>query len=446
MKPARISRPMQNFPHSLEAERAILGAALLDGARAVQLSAVVTSEEFYSGAHGRLWTLLQRHAAAGAPLDVLQILPLLQEDAESYGGIAYVCSLPDRIPHTENLEAYVRQLQDLSRRRRAILAGYALAEAAQDLHTPLTDSVSAHSAAVVPLQAPPGERARLSLAEAIDEERTRREAGAAALPLPWSDLERRLRVERGHLLIVAARPGMGKSAFALQLCDSFAARGLPALYICLEMPRAALGLRLVSRRGRINLGRLLDAAPLQPGEQDRYLDALDAINADPIEIVAGSGWSLARAEATIRRAVLLDPDLACVAVDYVQLLDGNDRRASRQEQTAEISKRLKALALELEILIVAVAQLSRACEQRANKRPTLSDLRESGQLEQDADAILALYRHSYYDSDSPDPAAAEALVLKSRWGETGTAALRWEGALQEFSDPDYADAYRGRYS
>lgn len=435
----------QVWPHSLEAERAILGAALLEPARAVQLASAVEPADFYSFPHARLWALLRRHASAGAPLDMLQLLPLLQADPEAYGGIVYVSGLPDQIPHTENVGAYIRQLQDLARRRRAIQAGYALIDRAHDLQAPLGETISQHSAACLPLQPAAGEGARLSLAEAIHEERCRREQGGACLPLPWADLDRRLRLERGHLLIVAARPGMGKSAFALQLCDSLASQGLPALYICLEMPRAALGLRLVARRARINLGRLLDATPLQGRSGAAYLAALDALNSDPIDIVAGSGWSLARAEATIRRACLLEPALTCVALDYVQLLSGNDPRLPRQEQTAEISKRLKALALELQITIVAVAQLNRSCEQRANKRPGLADLRESGQLEQDADAIIGLYRHSYYDSDDPDPAAAEALVLKSRWGETGSAALRWEGAFQEFADPDYGHTYGGSY-
>lgn len=438
---------MQVSPHDLANERAILAAALLDGARATDLASVVDAADFYGGAesaHGRLWVLLQRYAAAGEPLDTLRIVPLIQDRAEDYGGLAYVTGLPDRCALTVNVGHYVRTLQEHARRRRAIDAAYALADAAHDLHRPLSETVAEHSAAVVPLQSPPGDGPRLSLAEDIDAERWRREQGACHLQLPWRDLERRTRLERGHMLVAVGRPGMGKSAWALQLCDAFARRGYPSLYICLEMPRAALGLRLVARRGRIDLGALLDPAPLQGDAVDRYEDALKSIHADPIDIIAGSGWSLARCEATIRRAKLMQPELTCVAVDYVQLLSGPDRRADRQQQTAEISKRLKALALELEVLIVAVAQLNRSCEARANKRPTLSDIRESGQLEQDADTIVAFYRHAYYHEDA-DPQEAEALVLKARWGETGTSQLRWTGAFQRFADPDYVPptTYRG---
>ncbi len=412
-------------PHDLEAERALLGACLISASVIDEVSDVVTAEDFYRPAHGLLFGAVLAVRDSGRAVDALTVLAELGKGGHlvQAGGGPYLHTLMESVPTATNAGFYAEQVADRAVRRRLLEAG----QRAQQLAF-----ASGDTAEIV-------ERVR----EAVDGVADKTRAGVDAsvigdlaadallryntpvtsgLPTPWSDLNSCLNggLRPGTLTVIGARPGSGKSLAGMQCCVHAAQSGLGALLISLEMPEAELTDRIVSSMSATNYSRIL-RHELDDSDWSRIQLVVDKLADLPLRIVDKPYLTLAAIRSVARSVARTVTGLALLVVDYIQLMAPADTKASREQQVAAMSRGLKLLAKELKIPVVALAQLNRAGAARSDKKPTLTDLRESGSLEQDADHVLLLH----IPEGEERMGEIDMLVAKNRGGPTNTVTLAW---------------------
>lgn len=426
------------LPKNWETERALLGGVLLDPRQLPELVEDVDAQDFARPAHAALWELCIQIRGQTGTCDIVTVLDELEkrQDWDAYGGPSYVVALPQACPTTEHLAVYARRIREHATRRRLILAAQAVIERAtqgEEDFTTLLDGAEQSIFAVTRLartadwvEAEPLIGQQLA---AIQERCERAERGEQlpGVTTGFVDLDQILAgLGRDKLYILAARPAMGKTALALNVALSAALRGGVGVGIfSLEMGAGELAERLLCAHGRV------DASQVRVGRVDprdgwrRLVEAGDAVAQAQLYIDETPGLSIVQLRAKARRLRSLCPHLGLIVVDYLQLMEApaGSGRETREQTISAISRGLKLLAKELHIPVLALSQLNRALELRADKRPMPSDLRESGAIEQDADVILFIYRDEVYNSDSPDKGVAEVIVAKQRAGATGTRRL-----------------------
>ena len=445
---------MTDAYHNLDAERAVLGMMLVASSRVLpDLQATdLQAGHFYRDTHRALWELLVARWEAGKPVDTVAVAMWLGERPEAeqvaVGGLPYLTALGDDIPSTENVCYYAARIVETATRRQVRAdAQHLLERASQGAETPeLLDLAHQQLTRLGAV----GEDAWVSMAEAVDLHRddlavrqAARDAGAS-VGLRWGvpEIDEQMApLEPGDLVIVGARPAMGKTSLAVELLRQ-AVRGLDAsgAMFSLEMTLLKLTRKLISlessvetarmRDGRLSgaWGRAVEAAHAAAAPWSLFMDDSPALRIEEIQ------GRLRRLAARLHRRKA--PPLRLAVVDYAQLIraDGDNENL----RLAEVTRKLKVLAKELQIVVVALAQVNRACEARQDKRPMMSDLRGSGQMEQDADVIAFLYRHHEYDRSWPAD-EAEIIFRKVREGEKGTVSLCWDGRTQRFGRPPVAD-------
>jgi replicative DNA helicase len=445
----REREPLHNF----EAEQAVLGAVLADNGAWHQLADFLRPEAFADPLHGRLWQGIGRMIGRGQNASPVSLQAFAQRDADMLkaGGAGYLVKLANASVHAVDAVDMGRIVHELHLRRQAIEAAQAVIDGAHDGDAALNPMAGiaeaaarlgdlADSAAPDATCKPFGavvERV-LGTADAI----YKRGGGLSGMSTGYPTLDGMLGgLHPGELTILAARPAMGKSALALGIGANVAGAGTPAGFFSLEMSAEQLGARLVSEVAGVP-GHKIRQGTMSAAEIERYMRAGDARKSLPLFIDDAGSLTIAALRARAAR-MKRTHGVGLVIVDYLQLLSGADRRDGRTQEVSEITRGLKALAKELHCPVLALSQLSRAVEQRTDKRPMLSDLRESGSIEQDADAVAFIYREEYYAersdrAGSPDHIAAmgqaEIIVAKQRHGPTGTVRLRFDGALVRFSD------------
>ena len=434
-------------PHSVEAEQSVLGGLLLSNQSWDRIGDTLTEGDFYRADHRILWRTIVRLIEDNKPADVLTVAESLKQNGEldSIGGLAYLQSLSNATPSAANIRRYAEIVRERAIMRQLAEVGTAIAESA---YTPqgreakqLLDEAETRILEI----GESGGRTQQGLRkmsallgevmERIDE-LYKNPASVTGLATGFVDLDEMTSgLHPGELIIVAGRPAMGKTSFALNIAEHVGLElKLPVLVFSMEMGGSQLGLRMLGSVGRIDAQRLRTGR-LDTGDWDRLGTALGKLNEAPILIDETAALNPLELRSRARRLWREYGGLGLIVIDYLQLMSAADSGTeNRATEISEISRGLKAMSKELAVPVIALSQLNRGLEQRPNKRPVMSDLRESGAIEQDADLIIFIYRDEVYNEDSPDKGIAEIIVGKQRNGPIGTVKLTFLGRHTRFEN------------
>jgi replicative DNA helicase len=444
-------------PSSLEAERSVLGGVLLDNDAMNVVIEILSADDFYSEANSKIFEVVGNLFAAGKTVDTTILRADLVQRGwlSAVGGDEYLYSLTDTIPTVANIEAHAKIVREKSVVRKLILSCHEIAALGYGDYGDMEEFLDQAERQVFEVAK---ERARNPYEHIKDVVlRTFREINEAAerkeritgLPTGFDRLDRLTAgMHPGELIIVAGRPAMGKTAFALNVavnaCD---ARRVPVAVFSLEMPKEQLARRMLCSEARVD-GSRLRTGQLSRDDWPKLAQAAGILSDLPVWIDDTPGLTVMELRAKARR-LRVDAGLGLVVVDYLQLMRSGARRTeSREQEISEISRSLKGLAKELSIPIIALSQLNRGVESRGvkDKRPQLADLRESGAIEQDADTIHFIYRDEVYNKDTADRGVAEIIIGKQRQGPTGTMRVRFFNEYTRFdnlAEDEYRDSDEG---
>ena len=415
-------------PHSMEAEQAVLGSVLIDPSAYYEVSDVIEAKDFFVAYHGKVWESMVRLVGRRQPVDYVTLLDDLnaRDIRHKTGNESYLIDLANVVPTSIMAESYARAVKAHSIRRQLILAGGQIATAAWDGEKDIDAvigiaeaemfSVTSHSTSQSVITVEAG----LSSLYDIIQNRIENPSDVVGLPTGFKEFDHmKGGLKRAEMIVLAGRPGMGKSSLERQIAQNAARMGKNVLRFNLEMSVEQSMLRLISSEIGVDLQRV-ERGQMSEQEMARYYEAMGRLSQLPMWIDHTPALTIPQLRSRCRR-LHAERGLDLITIDYLQLMEGSPSNSfNRVQAVSEISRAIKELALELNVPIIALAQLSRAVEQRADKRPLLSDLRESGQIENDADCVMFLYRDDYYNPDDSDrPNIAELNIAKHRNGPTG---------------------------
>jgi replicative DNA helicase len=438
-------------PHSVEAEQSLLGALLLDNQAFDRVADLVSAGDFYRDDHRRIWRHIARLVEASRPADVVTVLESIEasEDKDKTGGATYLAALAQNTPSALNIRRYAELVRERAVQRRLAqvateIAETALAPTGKDVGQLLDEAESkifqiAESGArkdqgligISPVLAKVFER--------IDHLHSQdNPSDVTGVPSGFVDLDRKTAgLQPGDLIIVAGRPSMGQTAFALNIAEHVALHpsvGLPVAIFSMEMSASQLAMRMLSSMARVDQTKLRTGR-LDNEEWANLTDAIGKLNEARIHVDETAALNALELRARARRMKREYGKLGLVVVDYLQLMSASSQGENRATEISEISRSLKALAKELDVPVIALSQLSRAVEQRNDRRPLMSDLRESGAIEQDADVILFIFREEVYAPEKEEARGrAEVIIGKQRNGPIGTIALTFMGQFTRFAN------------
>ncbi len=431
-------------PHNLEAEQSVLGSILLDNEAYAGLEGMLTAEHFYKEGHRKVFRAIERLHRRGEPMDLVTLTEELRQtgDLETVGSVPYLIGLADSVPTAAYAESYARIVLEKATLRDLIAASGRIMQSAYDQGGPIEDVLDQAEQAIFDLAT----RKRRSSFEGMRSLVTETFADINerfANPNPVSGLRTGFReldtmtagLQPSSLNVLAARPSMGKTAFALTIGLNAALReDVPVGIFSLEMSAVQLVTRMLCSEARVDMSRVRNG---QLSERDfqRLADTAGRMSDARVFIDDNADLTVMELRSRARR-LMAEHGLGLLIVDYLQLMSASGRSQSenRQQEISTISRGLKALARELDIPVLVLSQLSRAVEARPNKRPMLSDLRESGAIEQDADLVMFIYRDEYYDPHSEKHGIAEVIIGKQRNGPTGQLELQFHNAHVRFND------------
>ena len=429
-------------PHNLEAEESVLGAIMLDSEAANIVLERLHDEDFYKPAHQVIFSAVAALFDANEPIDAITVSDRLRRtgDLERLGGIGYLTALLDSVPTTSNVDYYASIVEETALRRRLMRAGARIGELATRTADPIEDVVDQAEQTVFAVAerrvgdglAPIDPLLSTTLERA--EEMHARGSEVTGLATGFRDLDRKLAgLQPANLVVVAARPSMGKSALALNIVHNVAVAGTPVAVFTLEMSREEVVQRLLCAHARVD-SQKLRTGELNQTQWTKLTMAAGTLYKTPIFVDDSASLTVTEIRAKCRR-LTRQHGLGLVVVDYMQLMHSTGRSENRQQEIAEISRALKTLARELHVPIIAVSQLNRSLETREDKRPRLGDLRESGAIEQDADVVMFIYRHEYYHPEAQETRGiAEVNVAKHRAGAIGPVDMTFLPEFTLFSD------------
>ncbi len=433
-------------PQNIEAEQSILGSLMLEKDAWDSVVDLISGADLYKPSHQKIWSAIEDLHRKSLPVDLITVSNLLQSkgELEQVGGADYLVDLVNRTISSANITSYAKIVKDKSLLRKIIVSSSQLIEKAYD-----EDFIDVESF----IDQAEGEFYKLGenkktegLMSSIDvvkssvmkiEELSKRRTDITGVPTGFTHLDRMTSgLQPGELIIIAARPSMGKTAFSLNLAQHMALRAMKTVaYFSLEMGRDAVMMRVLATEARIN-AKDIRSGKIPDNVWPKLIHVAGQVSESKLYIDETSGISPFEIRARARR-LKAQVGLDCIMIDYLQLMDLKQKVESRERAVSEISKTLKSIAKELEVPVIALAQLNRGVEGRSDRRPMLSDLRESGSIEQDADVIMMLYRDDYYEKDDPDKQGqAEVIIGKQRNGPTGTVHLKWEAEFGRFRDAD----------
>ncbi|HHY82231.1 MAG TPA: replicative DNA helicase [Clostridiales bacterium] len=427
-------------PHSLEAEQSVLGSMLLDKEAVAAASEVLRSEDFYSEAHQEIYDAIMDIFDRGTPVDLVTLAEALRQRGtlEAVGGGTYISDLSLTVPSTANVGYYIRIVEEKSILRKLISASNEIIkesfEASEDL-----DMIIDHAEKKIfdisqKKNSRSFESIKTILLETYSkiEELAKNKGKIVGVPTGFRDFDLRTSgLNPSDFILIAARPSMGKTSFAINIAQNAAVRyNVPVAIFSLEMSKDQLVQRMLSSEANIELQKIR-TGDLSEEDWVKLVHAAGPLSQAPIFIDDTPGVSVTEVRSKARR-MKMEHGIGLIVIDYLQLMSGRGKAESRQQEVSEISRSLKALARELSVPVVALSQLSRGPESRQDHRPMLSDLRESGAIEQDADLVVFLYRDEYYNPDTEKKNIAEAIIAKQRNGPTGTVELVWLGQYTKF--------------
>lgn len=446
-------------PNSVEAEQSVLGGLLLENEALDKIADVLSEVDFYRHDHRLIYHHICKLIEQSRPADIVTVAESLENSAElsSVGGIAYLGALAQNTPTAANIRRYAEIVRERSVMRKLVEVGSGIAESAYNPQGRDAQQLLDEAEAKIFKIAEIGNRSSQgfvdmksllpAVADRIDYLYQRENQGAVTgVPTGFDDLDERTSgFQPGDLIIVAGRPSMGKTAFSLNIAENVALdTKLPVAVFSMEMGATQLATRMIGSVGRLDQHRMRNGN-LEDDDWVRLTTALGKLNDAPIYIDEGAGLSSFDVRARARRLHRQCGKLGLIVVDYLQLMAGTSGRASENRATeiSEISRSLKSLAKELDVPVVALSQLNRSVEQRPDKRPVMSDLRESGAIEQDADLILFIYRDEVYNPDSEDKGTAEIIIAKQRNGPIGRVRLTFLGQHTRFENFVSGNAHMG---
>ena len=432
-------------PHSIEAEESILSALLLDNNTLMDVLEVITSDDFYRTSHQYIFSAIAELFNKAEPVDLVTVTNYLRDkdQLETIGGAAYLARLIDTVPTAVNVTHYARIVRDKATLRRLIAKSAEITQKCYDSSGEMESVLDFAEKAVFDISQDNNRSAFYPISKIIEsnidalEERQGNRALITGVPTGFTRLDHMTSGLQGSdLIILAARPSMGKTALALNLARNAAIEGnIPVAIFSLEMSKEQLSLRMLCAEARVDSSRLRSGF-LNPEDWHRITDAAGSLSEAPLFIDDSPDIS-ATSIRTKSRRLKMDRNLGLVIIDYVQLMKGRSANERRDLEISEISRSLKLLAKELNVPVLALSQLNRKLEERSDKRPQMSDLRESGALEQDADLIAFIYRDEVYNKEenNPNRGTAELIIAKQRNGPTGVVPLTFLNQYTRFENP-----------
>ena len=433
-------------PHSIEAESSVLGGLLLDNGAWDRVGDLLVDNDFYRHEHKLIYAAIGALVNASKPADVITVNEQLQNQgkADEMGGLGYLNSLAQYVPSASNIRRYAEIVRERSILRKLVSASDEIATNAFNPQGKAIDRILDEAEQKIFNIGEEGSRMKQGfqsmdtlVVELLDrvQEMANNPNDITGVPTGFYDLDRMTSgLQPGDMVVLAARPSMGKTAFAINIAEHVALNeGLPVAVFSMEMGASQLAVRVVGSIGRIDQGHLR-TGKLSDDEWPRLTEAIEKLRTVSLHIDETPGLTSSELRANARRLARQCGKLGLIVVDYLQLMSGSGGAGgdNRATELGEISRGLKMLAKELQCPVIALSQLNRSVEQRTDKRPMMSDLRESGAIEQDADIIMFIYRDDYYNKDSKEPGVAEIIIGKQRNGPTGTVKLTFLKNLTRF--------------
>ncbi|MGL4799476.1 MAG: replicative DNA helicase [Cellulosilyticaceae bacterium] len=431
-------------PHNIEAEQSVLGAIIMDHEAMTVASEILRPNDFYRPDHQEIYSAIMELFTSNSPVDLVTIQNRLSEKGvlEQVGGIGYLAELATIVPTSAHIKEYAKIVEDKAVLRRLIKASQDITAKSYEGDEPIEDLMSFAEKQVFDIiqnrHTEDFSHINEIIVTSIDkiEQALVNKGAVTGVPTGFIDLDYKTAgMQPSDLILVAARPSMGKTAFSLNVIQSAAIKNKKKVAVfSLEMSKDQLVNRMLCAEAMVDAQKVR-TGNLEPQDWDRIAKAIPTIAAADIFIDDTPGISVMEMRAKCRR-LKLEKGLDLIMIDYLQLMSGNGKTDSRQQEISEISRSLKAIAREMSAPVIALSQLSRACETRADHRPMLSDLRESGAIEQDADVVMFLYRDEYYNPDTDKKNIGEVIIAKQRNGPTGTVELVWLGQYTKFANMD----------
>jgi len=438
------SDPLNLPPQNIEAEESLLSAILVDNTALLEVVEILAPLDFYRTAHQKIFAAISDLFNRGEPIDLVTLANGLKEKGhlEGVGGAAYLARLVDTVPMAVNAQHYARIVHDKAVLRRLIEKANAITKRCFQEHGGTEEIIDFAEASIFEVTEKKARQAFYPLSKLIDgnidflEEKQKNKSMVTGVPTGFTHLDNLTSgFQNSDLIILAARPSMGKTALALNIARNAAVdAGVPVAIFSLEMSKEQLSLRLLCSEARIDSSRLRSGF-FSMEDWDRLTDAAGVLSAAPIFIDDSPTLSAMEVRAKARR-LKMDKNIGLIVIDYLQLMQGRASAERRDLEISEISRSLKALAKEISLPVLALSQLNRMLEQRTDKRPRLSDLRESGALEQDADVVAFIYRDEVYNKEEANPhkGTAEVILAKQRNGPTGDVLLTFLSAYTRFEN------------
>ena len=432
-------------PQQVEAEQSVLGGILIDNEGLSPAFEILRGDEFYRDSHRIIYRVIQELFEKNEPVDLITVVALLAEknQLEAVGGASYLASLVDTVPSATNVGAYARIVNEKALLRRLIQAaneiaawGYGGGKSVEEILDHAESVIFSITENRIRSSYFPIKEVVKKSIETIESFQENREM-VTGVPCNYVDLDKLTAgFQKSDLIIVAGRPSMGKTAFALNIARNAAVQsGVPVGIFSLEMSKEQLAMRLLCAEARVDSHKIRTGF-LSQQECAKLITAAGTFMEAPIYIDDTPAISTLELRAKARR-MMADRGLGMVIVDYLQLMRGREGSERREQEISEISRGLKALAKEMNVPVIALSQLNRKVEERNNKRPLLSDLRESGAIEQDADVIAFIYRDEVYHPDTQDKGIAEIIIGKQRNGPTGEVKLHYINSYTRFENLAY---------
>ncbi len=428
-------------PHDIEAEQAVLGSMLTDKDAVISAIEVLKEEDFYRTDNRAIYEAILNLYNRAEPIDIITVKAELESIGkfEQVGGLTYLASLPDKVPTTANAMKYIKIVEEKSTLRNLIKTANEIIELGYDPTEDVEDIMESAEKKIFNIMQNKDKKGYAPIQDILVEsfnqleELYNRKQHITGVPSGFIELDYKTAGFHGSdLVLIAARPAMGKSAFALNIATNAAVRAnVPVVIFSLEMSKEQMVNRILCSEAMVDSNKVR-TGKLEEDDWTKLAGSIGPLSDSEIYIDDTPGISVSEIRAKCRK-LKLEKNIGMVLIDYLQLVQGsNKRNGSREQEISEISRSLKILAKELNVPVIALSQLSRAVEQRPDHRPMLSDLRESGAIEQDADIVMFLYRDDYYNKESEKKDIAEVIIAKHRGGSLGTVELLWLGSYTKF--------------
>ena len=432
------------LPHSVEAEQSVIGSMLMDREAIIAASEIITADDFYQHQYGVMFEAMVELFNENRPVDLITLQNRLKEKdvPPEVSSLDFVRDIITTVPTSANVKSYANIVREKAVLRRLIKVNEDIANTCYAGKEPLETILATTEKTVFDLLQSrnsgdfvPIRQVAMNVLEKI-EEASKNQGTVTGIPTGFIDLDYKTSgLQPSDFILIAARPSMGKTAFVLNLVDHIAVKkGLPCMVFSLEMSKEQLVNRMLAMESNVD-SQKLRTGTLSDSDWDAVVEGIGVIGNSKLIIDDTPGISIMELRSRCRK-MKLDYGLNVVIIDYLQLMSGSGKGGgdNRQQEISEISRSLKALARELSAPVIALSQLSRACETRQDHRPMLSDLRESGAIEQDADVVMFLYRDDYYNKDTDMPNIAEVIIAKQRNGPIGTVNLVWRPEFTKFAN------------